>query len=339
MLSHGNLVINMLQRYHWMTDAKRGQAVILPLFPLSHIYGITTGMNAAIALAGSLLLVPAARTDLVLEAIKRYRPTIVTGTPAGFLAIANFPNVRSYRVSAIRICVSGSAPLPVEVQEAFEKLTRGHLVEAYALTEASPSTHANPYKGERRVGSIGLPLPSTYARIVDPETGKLLPPGTVGELLIRGPQVMQGYWNLPEATAQTLRDGWLHTGDMALMDEDGFFTIIDRKQDLILSSSYGVYPRDVEEVLYEHPKVLEVAVVNMLPQARQDDGSVTTASASPSLKAFVVLKRGQKATAEELLTYARERLDAYKVPHQLEFRPELPKNAVGKVLGSLLIQQ
>jgi len=322
-----------------MTDAKRGQEVVLSMLPLSHMYGITTGMNMAVALAGALVLVPTSRTDQVLQAMKRYRPTLFSGTPALYLAIANYPKVRRYGIATIRVCVSGSAPLPVEVQEAFEKLTRGHLVEAYALTEASPSTHANPHKGERRLGSIGLPLPSTDARIVDRETGEPLPPGAAGDLLIRGPQVMRGYWNLPEETALALRDGWLHTGDVARMDEDGFFTVIGRKQDLILSGPYQVYPRDVEEVLYEHPKVLEVAVVSMPAKAEQDDGCTASAPAPPFIKAFVVLKRGQRATTEELLAYARKRLDAYQVPHQIEFRTKLPKNSVGKVLRDLLIQE
>jgi long-chain acyl-CoA synthetase len=339
MLSHRNLVVNVLQRCHWMTDAARGREVILSMFPLSHIYGITTGMNAAIAMAGALLLVPTSRTDQVLETVQRYRPSMFIGYPALFLAIANYPHVRKYGVAAIRICVSGSTPLSVEVQEAFEKLTQGRLVEAYALTEASPTTHAKPYKGERRVGSIGLPLPSTHARIAHLETGEPLPPGEVGELLIRGPQVMQGYWNLPEETAQALRDGWLHTGDVAWMDEDGFFTIIDHKTDLVLSGALHVYPRDVEEVLYEHPKVLEVAVISIFAPAEKDESSTTSIPASPFIKAFVVLKRGQQATAEELLAYARERLDTYKLPQQIEFRTELPKNTVGKVLRGLLIQE
>jgi long-chain acyl-CoA synthetase len=261
-----------------------------------------------------------------MHAIKEQQPSIFPGIPAFYLAIANYPKVRSYGVSAIRICVSGSAPLPVEAQEAFEKLTRGHLVEGYGLTEASPVTHSNPLKGERRVGSIGLPLPGTQARIVDVQTGVPLPVGEVGELLIQGPQVMQGYWNMPEETAQVLSDGWLHTGDLARMDEDGFFTIVDRKKDLILSGTYNVYPRDVEEVLYEHPKVLEAAVVS------------TGSKSTPYIKAVVVLKRGEQASADELLALCRERLDAYKVPEQIEFRSELPKNIVGKVLRRLLVE-
>jgi long-chain acyl-CoA synthetase len=339
MLSHGNLVVNAVQLCHLMTDASRGHEVILSMFPLSHIYGITTGMNAAIALGGSLLLVPTTHADVVLAAIKRYQPGMLIGYPSLLLEMANYPNVRNYGVSAIRICISSSAPLSVEVQEAFEKLTRGHLIEMYGLTEASPLTHANPYKSERNVGSIGLPLPSTNARIVDLETNESLPPGGVGELLIRGPQVMQGYWQMPEETVQALYDGWLRTKDVVQMDEDGFFTFIDRKQHLTFSGTHKIYPREVEEVLYEHPKVFEVAVVSMLLPAEKDDGNATgvlNAPASPFIRAFVVVKRGQRITADELLAYARERLEDYKVPHQIEFRTELPKNAVGKVIRGLL---
>ena len=242
-----------------------------------------------------MVLLPTRRTHQILEAIKHNHPSIFPGVPALYLAIANYPRVRSYSVSSIRVCISGSAPLPVEVQEAFEKLTRGHLVEGYGLTEASPVTHSNPLKGERRVGSIGLPMPSTNARIVDIQTGEQLPPGEVGELLIRGPQVMQGYWKMPQETAQVLKDGWLHTGDLASMDEDGFFTIVDRKKDLILSGPYNVYPRDVEEVLYEHPKVLEAAVVSTYSNGAGGDN---TTPVSPFIKAVVVLKRFEAPAAE-----------------------------------------
>src|SRR6266513_4943838 len=214
--------------------------------------------------SGTMVLLPTSRIDRILEAIKNYHPTIFPGIPALYVAIANYPKVRSYGVAASRYCISGSDPLPVGVQEEFEKLTRGRLVEGYGLTEASPVTHSNPLKGERHVGSIGIPLPETNACIVDLKTGETLPHGEIGELLISGPQVMQGYWNMSEETRDTLKDGWLHTGDLARMDEDGFFTIVDRKKDLILAGSYNVYPRDVEEVLYEQPKVLEVVVINTL---------------------------------------------------------------------------
>jgi len=354
MLTHSNLVVNVTQTRHWLSDARRGKEVLLCVMPLAHSYGVTSGLNLSVALAGTLALLPTTRIDQVMRAIKRYRPSLFPGVPALYVAIANYPRVRSYGVSSIRICVSGSAPLPVEAQEAFEKLTRGRLVEGYGLTEASPVTHSNPIQGERRVGSIGLPYPSTDARIVDTQTGKPLAPGEVGELLIRGPQVMRGYWNRPADTAQALADGWLHTGDLARMDEDGFFTIVDRKRDVILAGPYNVYPRDVEEVLYEHPKVLEVAVVGApgvasragdANAANSDGGKGGEASAlaasdgaGPLIKAVVVLKRGERATAEELLALCRERLDAYKVPRQIEFRTELPKNFVGKVLRRLLVE-
>src|SRR5437667_6079452 len=252
-------------------------------------------MNYAIATAASLVLLPTGRTEQILKAIKEEHPSIFPGVPAMYLAIANYPRVRAFGVSAIRVCISGSSPLPVEVQEAFEKLTRGHLVEGYGLTEASPVTHSNPLKGERRVGSIGIPLPGTNARIVDIKIGEALAPGEVGELVIRGPQVMQGYWNQPGETSGVLKDGWLHTGDLARMDEDGFFTIVDRKKDLILAGAYNVYPRDVEEVLYEHPKVLEAAVVSTPASANGAAEGMNTSS-SPFIKAVVVLKRGEQAT-------------------------------------------
>ncbi len=339
MLSHGNLVVNVAQVRHWMPDARRGREVVLCVLPLSHSYGVTSCMNTSVGIAGTLVLLPTTRVDQVLEAIKHHHPTIFPGIPALYLAIANYPRVRSYGVAAIRSCVSGSAPLPVEVQEAFEKLTRGRLVEGYGLTEASPVTHSNPLKGERRVGCIGVPLPGTNACIVDLKTGETLAPDEVGELLIRGPQVMRGYWNMPEETRETLKDGWLHTGDLARMDEEGYFTIVDRKKDLILAGSYNVYPRDVEEVLYEHPKVLEAAVVSTAAYSETNGATEeNTPPASPFIKAFVVLKRGEKATPDELLALCRERLDSYKVPRQIEFRTELPKNFVGKVLRRLLVE-
>lgn len=339
MLSHANLLMNVAQVRHWMPDAQRGKEVILSALPLSHSYGITSCMNVGIAMAASLILLPTMRTEELLTAIKHYRPSIFPGIPALYLAIANYPKVRSYGVSAIRTCISGSAPLPIEVQEAFEKLTRGRLVEGYGLTEASPVTHGNPLKGERRVGSIGVPFPGTEAHIVESETGEPLAPGEVGELLIRGPQVMQGYWNMPEETARVLRGGWLHTGDLASMDEDGFFTIVERKKDVILSGLYNIYPRDVEEVLYEHPKVLEAVVVGTRAPAGAEESAEKRGSHAPLwIKAFVVLKRGEVATPDELLALCRERLDAYKVPRQIEFRSELPKNIVGKVLRRLLVE-
>lgn len=331
MLTHANLMVNVSQVRHWITDATRGREVMLCALPLSHSYGITSCLNLSMSLAASIVLLPTTRGEEILHAIKRYRPSMLPGVPSLYLLIANYPNVRSYGAASIRTCISGSAPLPVEVQEAFEKLTRGRLVEGYGLTEASPVTHCNPLRGERRVGSIGIPLPGTNAKIVGVESGETVATGEVGELLVQGPQVMRGYWNAPEDTALAFSDGWLRTGDLARMDEDGFFTIVERKKDLILAGPYNVYPREVEEVLYEHPKVLEAAVVNAASGEPGDDGD------SPAIKAYVVLKRGERATSEEILALCRERLEAYKVPRSIEFRTELPKNFVGKILRRLLV--
>jgi long-chain acyl-CoA synthetase len=246
------------------------------------------------------------------------------------MAINRAPHVSSFGLSSIKACVSGAAPLPVEVQEAFEKLTRGRLVEGYGLTEASPVTHINPLGGVRRVGSIGIPVPSTDAKIVDLVTREDLPAGKIGELAVKGPQVMQGYWNpgRAEDTESVLKDGWLCTGDVASMDADGFAQIISRKRDTILAGEYSVYPRDVEEVLYENSKVLEVAVVG-----------VPTETRAQRVKAFVVPRPGTHLSKEELLDLCRKRLEAYAVPWDIEFREELPKSFVGKVLRRLLVEE
>jgi long-chain acyl-CoA synthetase len=244
------------------------------------------------------------------------------------MAINQARNVRSYGLSSIKACISGAAPLPVEVQEKFEKLSRGRLVEGYGLTEASPVTHANPFEPTDKTGSMGIPVPNTDAKIVDLASGEDLPPGTVGELLVRGPQVMQGYWNDDDdSTGSVIRDGWLYTGDVAVMDHDGFFTIISRKRDTIMAGEFSVYPRDVEEVLYENSKVMEVAVVGV----QSDEGG-------QRVKAFVVPRPGVELSEKELLELCQQRLEPYAVPWEIEFRPELPKSFVGKVLRRMLVE-
>jgi long-chain acyl-CoA synthetase len=265
-------------------------------------------------------------TRVVAEMIARHRPTIFPGVPAMYVAINHLKDVQRYNLHSIRVCVSGSAPLPVEVQAQFERLTGAKLVEGYGLSEASPGTHVNPVYGLHKAGSIGLPLPDTDARIVDAETGtRELGAGEEGELVIRGPQVMKGYWNAPEETAAALRDGWLHTGDIARVDEDGYFFIVDRKKDVVNVGGLKVFPREVEEVLHEHPKVKEAAVAGVPHRVRGE-----------RLVAQVVLKDGAGGDAREvrreLLDYCRRRLAAYKVPRRIEIVPALPKSAVGKVL-------
>ncbi|PZN07901.1 MAG: long-chain fatty acid--CoA ligase [Bacillota bacterium] len=332
MLTHRNLVANVLQTAEWTLRDRWHEAhqqVILGVMPFFHSYGMTTVMNLAVATQCTMVPLPRFDPDMVLKAIARYRPTMVPGVPTMYVALMNHPRFRQIDVSSIEACVSGAAPLPLEVQERFEASTGGQLVEGYGLTEASPVTHCNPPDENKRNGTIGLPLPDTDARIVDIETGtKVLGPGEVGELCIRGPQVMKGYWNRPEETARALRDGWLYTGDLATMDEDGYFRIVDRKKEMIISGGYNVYPREVEEVLYEHPKVLEAAVIGVPDPYR---GEI--------VKAFVVLRPGETATEDEIIAFCREHLARYKVPKVVEFRSELPKTLIGKVLRRALVEE
>jgi long-chain acyl-CoA synthetase len=328
MLSHRNLVANAIQTRHWIGDAREGRERFLCVLPFSHIYGLTTALNVPVMLGATMIILPTFQTREVLTTIRATRPTMFTGVPTMYMAINNFPGVRRYGIRSIRACISGAAPLPVEVQEAFEKLTRGRLVEGYGLTEASPVTHGNPLNGLRKVGSIGIPFPNTDAKIVDLATGEDLPPGQIGELAVRGPQVMLGYWGMGDESDHVLREGWLYTGDIAVKDEDGYFTIINRKKEMILAGEYQVYPRDVEEVLFEHPKVKDVAVVG-----------VPATPPGQKVKAFVVLREGESATPDELIALCRQRLDAWAVPWEVEFRRELPKSFVGKVLRRLLVEE
>jgi long-chain acyl-CoA synthetase len=326
-LTHGNLVANAMQTRHWVHDLYFGQEVCLSVVPLTHSYGLTNALLVPIALAATVILLPVFELDQTLAHIKKYHPTIFPGVPSMYTAINHAPGVRDYGLNSIKACISGAAPLPVEVQEAFEKLTRGHLVEGYGLTEAGPVTHANPLYGLRKVGSIGVPIPNTDAKIVDLVSGQVVAANQVGELVVKGPQVMQGYWQDEPGTAAVLQDGWLFTGDVAVMDEDGYFKIISRKRDTIVSGDYTVYPRDVEEVIYENNKVLEVAVVG-IPVPGQGE----------RIKAFVVPRPGSHLAEAELLDLCRRRLEPYQVPWQIEFRQALPKSFIGKVLRRMLVE-
>ncbi len=327
-LSHRNLVANALQTRHWMKEIVYGKEVVLAVVPFEHSYGMTAAMNLPILIAAKIVIISVFELKQVLEQIRRYKPTLFPGVPSMFTLINQAKDVRSYGLSSIKACISGAAPLPVEVQEAFEKLTRGRLVEGYGLTEASPVTHSNPLYGLRKVGSIGVPLPNTDAKIIDLLTGQDLPGGQVGEMLVRGPQVMQGYWRGDNGEESIVRDGWLHTGDVAVMDDDGYFKIISRKRDTIFTGDYSVYPRDVEEVLYEHNKVLEAAVVGV----GHEDGQ-------QRIKAFVVPRPDSRLSQEELLALCRRRLEAYAVPWEIEFRQTLPRSFIGKVLRRVLFDE
>jgi long-chain acyl-CoA synthetase len=332
-LTHKNLVANAIQVRSWMWDAKEGQEVMMTALPLYHSYSMTVCMNQTVYLGGKMILIPNPRIlDHVLKSINKHKPTLFPGVPAMYVAITNHPDVSKYDVSSVRACISGAAGLPPEIQQGFEKLTGGKLVEGYGLSEATPVTHCNPIYGKRKEGSwIGVPFPDTDAAIMDIETGEQqLGIGEIGELCIRGPQVMKGYWNMPTETANSLRDGWLHTGDIARMDTDGFFQIVDRKKDMILGAGgFNIYPREVEDVLYEHPKVLEAAAAG-IPVGKEKGERV---------KAYIVLKPGQTATEEEIIEYCRENMAPYKVPKFVEFRSELPKTMVGKILRRVLVEE
>lgn len=245
-----------------------------------------------------------------------------------YIALINHPRIQEYDLSSINACISGSAALPVGLQDKFEELTKGRLIEGYGLTEASPVTHANPIWGRRKIGTIGIPVPDTEAKVVNPETGEEMPVGEPGELIVKGPQVMKGYWNRPEETFDTIRNGWLFTGDMATMDEEGYFTIIDRKKDMIIASGYNIYPREIEEVLYEHPSVKEAVVVGTKDDYRGE-----------TVKAYIVLKDGAAPDPSGLEKFCRSQLAAYKVPRQFVFRDALPKTMVGKVLRRKLLEE
>jgi long-chain acyl-CoA synthetase len=321
MLSHRNLVANAMQTRHWMPEAKEGKERFLCILPFSHSYGLTAALNVPVALGAILILKVRFEVVDALETIQRYRPTIFPGVPQMYVAIKDYPGVRRFGVDSIKACVSGSAPLPVEVQEAFEKLTRGRLVEGYGLTEASPATHANPLSGLRKVGSIGIPLPSTEARIVDLRRSRqVVAEGQIGELAVRGPQVMMGYWQDPKATRRVLsNDGWLLTGDVAQMDSQGYFRIVARKADMWYPAKPGkpAFPRDVEEVLFEVPQVKEAAVAAVAGQPI----------------AFVIVKNeNERPPVESLIAYCTRRLPPELVPRLVIYLDEFPRTFIGKVL-------
>lgn len=337
-LTHSNLMANAHQVKAWAPTAEPGSEVMLTALPLTHSYSVTVSMNNSLAGGYTQLLIPDAR-DLVglLKLIDTHRPTFFPGVPTLYSAISRHRDVTSgkYDVSSINLCISGAAALPPEVQRRFEEVTGGTLVEGYGLSEASPVTHANPLDGTAGTGSIGLPLPGTDCRIVDEETeSNPLPPGERGVLCISGPQVMKGYWNMPEATDDVLRRDptgkvWLHTGDIAVMDERGRFTIVDRKKDMILAAGgFNVYPREVEDALFAHPAVVDAGVIGV-PVGGQDQ----------RVKAFVVLEPGSEVTEQELIDFCRERLARYKLPRFVEFRTQLPKTFVGKVLRRKLMEE
>lgn len=329
MLTHKNLVSNTAMCEAWLYKCKRGKEVVLGFLPFFHVYGMTTVLILSVRQGYKMVLLPKFDMDTALKTIQKQRPTLFPGAPTMYIGLLNHPDIGKYDLSSIHSCISGSAPLPVEVQQKFEEITGGKLVEGYGLTESSPVTHSNFLWDRPRIpGSIGVPWPDTEAAIFSLETGELLPPGEIGEICIKGPQVMKGYWNRPEETAHTLKDGWLLTGDLGYMDESGYFYVVDRKKDMIIAGGFNIYPREIEEVLYEHPDIME-AVVAGIPDPYRGE----------TVKAYIVLKAGANATEKDLDTFARKHLAAYKVPRLYEFRNELPKTAVGKILRRALVDE
>jgi long-chain acyl-CoA synthetase len=337
MLTHYNLLSNIMQGRAWFPDLQEGKEALMCVLPFFHSFGMTVCMNIGIFLAAKLVLEVRFELEATLKSVQREKPTMFPGVPRLYIAINEAKETPNYDLSSIKACFSGAAALPTAVQEKFENLTGGRIVEGYGLTETSPIATAQPMTGTRKTGSIGMPVPDTDLRIVDlDDWTKPMPHGEQGELIIAGPQVMQGYFNRPDETASMIKqaeDGtrWLLTGDIARMDEEGFFFIVDRKKDMIIVSGFNVYPTDIEQVLYRHPKVQKVAVAG-----------VADATTGEAVKAYIVLKEGQQCTAEEIREFAKDPkngLTGYRVPKLIEFRDSLPETLVGKVLRRKLQEE
>lgn len=322
MLTHKNLSSNVQQINAWFPDFVEGEMVMLGVLPFFHSFGLTCVMNLTIWKAGTDVLIPRPEPKAILEAIHKHRINFYPAVPTIYVGLLNHPDLAKFDISSIKGCFSGAAPLPVEVIKEFESKTGSQICEGYGLSETSPVVTINPWGGKTKVGSIGLPIADTEIRIVDLEEGtKDMPQGQPGEVIIRGPQVTSGYYKMPDETAKTVKDGWLFTGDIGTMDNDGYFYIVDRKKDMIIAGGYNIYPRDIDEVLFEHPKILEACAIGVPDSYRGE-----------TVKAFVVLKPGETMTAEEVMEYCKEKLAKYKVPTMVEFIDTLPKSGVGKIL-------
>lgn len=328
MLTHTNLIANTIQSANWCYQVENGKERYLAVLPCFHVFGLTTLLSQGVYRAGMLILIPKFDPNSLLKIIDKKKPTLFPGAPTMYIALINHPKIKEYDLSSINACISGSSALPLEVQDRFEELTKGKLIEGYGLTETSPVTHVNPIWGRRKIGTIGIPVPDTEAKVVNPATGEEVLPGEAGELIVKGPQVMKGYWNRPEETFDTIRNGWLFTGDMATMDEEGYFSIIDRKKDMIIASGFNIYPREIEEVLYEHPAVKEAVVIGIKDAYRGE-----------TVKAYIVLKDGKVPDPKDIERFCRSQLAAYKVPKHYVFRESLPKTLVGKVLRRKLLEE
>ncbi|WP_434167515.1 long-chain-fatty-acid--CoA ligase [Peribacillus frigoritolerans] len=329
MLTHKNMLANTKMCNAWLYKNKRGEERILAILPFFHVYGMTTVLVLSVMEGNTMIIMPKFDVEATLKTIQKQKPTMFPGAPTMYIGLLNHPDIAKYDLSSINACISGSASLPLEVQEQFEKITGGKLVEGYGLSETSPVTHANFIWDQPRVkGSVGLPWPDTDSVILSLENFEELPPNEIGEIAIKGPQVMQGYWNRPDETEKTFKNGWLLTGDLGYMDEQGFFYVVERKKDTIIAGGFNIYPREVEEVLYEHEAIQEVVVAGIPDPYRGE-----------TVKAYVVLKKNARVTEEELNEFARKNLASYKVPRSYEFRNELPKTTIGKILRRVLIEE
>ena len=332
MLSHFNLVSNARQAAALFSDVRPGEDAIMNVLPFFHSFGMVA-MNLGVLRAAKNVMVPRFDLHMVLKTLAKEKPTLFPGVPRIYIALNEAPETKKYDLRSLKACISGAAPLPMAVAKKFEEITGGAIaVEGYGMTECSPVTHVNPIRGTRKEGSIGIPIPDTDAKIVAlDEPDRILGVGEAGELCIKGPQVMLGYWNRPDESGLMIRDGWLHSGDIAVMDEDGYFSIVDRMKDMILVSGFNVYPTEVEQVLYQHPKILKLSVVGVPDEVTGE-----------AVKAYVVLKPGESATAEEITAWSRDPaqgLTGYRVPKQIEFRDSLPETLIGKVLRRVLLEE
>lgn len=322
MLTHGNFNANMAQVTDALASGLQKHHNFLGVMPFFHVYGLSTCLLLPVAVKATTYIQPRFNPFEVLKCIQKNKITIFPGAPSVYIALLQDKEIAKYDLSSLELAISGSAPMPVEYISMFAEKTGGHIIEGYGLTEASPITNLNPLKGVRKPGSIGMPLPGTLCRIVDMELGNApMPTGQPGELIIKGPQVMKGYWKRPDETGNTIRNGWLYTGDIAIMDEQGYVFIVDRKKDLVLVGGYNVYPREIDEVLYSHPKIKDAVSVGVPHKTR---GEI--------LKVYIVLKPGETMTKNDVIAFCRSKLANYKVPKQVEFRDELPKSMVGKIL-------
>ena len=321
-LSHGNLSKNVQQITAWYPDFVPGEESAVACLPFFHSFGMTCVMNFGIWNGWAGAFIPKPEAQPILEAIDKYKLSFLPAVPTMFIGMLQHPDFKKYDLSSIKGCFSGAAPLPIEVIKEFEEASGSQICEGYGLSETTPVTHINPFGGQTKAGSIGVPVPNTEVKIVDIDTGKEeVPVGKPGELLIKGPQVTKGYYKKPKETKQAIKNGWLYTGDISTMDDEGYFYIVDRKKDMIIAGGYNIYPRDIDEVLFGHPKVMEACTIGVPHEYRGE-----------TVKAYVVLKEGKTATEEEMIDYCKEKLAKYKVPRMVEFTDSLPKSAVGKIL-------